>query len=1080
MIDDITIFLPSYPDITSDNFNMDIFSKKEFYDNKLEKEEPLPTQPGTLLKAQTTISRFLSSRTPYDVLLLKMEMGTGKTCASVAAIEQVKSEDSTFTGAVIIARGDTLLENYQDEIMLTCTKGQYIPDNYHLLTPGEQIARKHKSLKQYYSFYTFEIFVTNIISKSSDKDLIKQYSNKIIVIDEIHNIRQQDIINKKENKVILYDSFHRFLHIVKNCKILLLSGTPMKDTIDEIASIMNLILPIDKQMPTGRDFISEFFTQNRDSGLYTIKSDKITEIKSNFKGRISYLDATHSDIKKEFIGKKMGQLKHFKVYEDNMSEFQTKSYIEAYEKDNKREDVDEEVEEEIEFVYESSSDEREDEVEFVYESDGAGGDDSNDIGRFSTNSRQASLFVFPDGSYGKKGFEKYIKAKTSTDITTKKKIFTFTIGDELKRELSGSTDEDKLKKIEKYSSKFAVTIREILNAYKEGKSTFVYCEYVSGSGCLLFSLLLNLFNFSRYDGKLELKENIKPLKRYAIINNLTVTAKQLANIKDRFNNSNNKEGKIISLIIGSKVISEGFSLKNVQKVHILTPHWNYSETAQAIARGYRFGSHSALIKAGITPTFEIYQHVSVPNVDSYPSIDLRLYEISEVKDINIKGVEQLMKESAFDCALNYKRNHIEGYDNERECNYGSCEYNCDGIDPRYTVGNEKPSLDYSSYQVYYNSKAVNELVEKIKNIFKYRFSINLEDIITLFSDYISFDIVTSLRKIINDNIVIYNKYGIQSFLREENNIFFLADSISNQNNYFSNYYNEYPILSLDIYYPDIINQIYFKESPKIIHRIFESVNKDEINDILSSLKEELQEIILETCFVSKELNLNIKEMQRNIILEYFKNYLELINGIHISSLLYMYKGIIRYYDPIRKSWYDGEDEVMETYIKYKKEKLFSLKQNEYFGTYNDKNFCIIKSNFDEDKRKENKGKVCTSWDKPILIYLITDILNVPFVNSNIKFEKFNKDFNKKGKDFVIKTILESKYLKICISKEDDGKITWKQDDYTREMLNMYDDEKLKQMLYYTKLTKDELCTIIKEWFKSKGILEEDPSCGKRR
>ena len=38
------------------------------------------------------------------------------------------------------------------------------------------------------------------------------------------------------------------------------------------------------------------------------------------------------------------------------------------------------------------------------------------------------------------------------------------------------------------------------------------------------------------------------------------------------------------------------------------------------------------------------------------SIDLRMYQGSEIKDLNIKGIERIIKEAAFDCALNYNRN----------------------------------------------------------------------------------------------------------------------------------------------------------------------------------------------------------------------------------------------------------------------------------------------------------------------------------------------------------------------------------------------------------------------------------------
>ena len=70
IIEDITDFLPKYPNINNykeeilnpydENFNLSIFRKKEFYDNKLDAYEDLPPK-GELLKHQKTVSTFFSS-----------------------------------------------------------------------------------------------------------------------------------------------------------------------------------------------------------------------------------------------------------------------------------------------------------------------------------------------------------------------------------------------------------------------------------------------------------------------------------------------------------------------------------------------------------------------------------------------------------------------------------------------------------------------------------------------------------------------------------------------------------------------------------------------------------------------------------------------------------------------------------------------------------------------------------------------------------------------------------------------------------------------------------------------------------
>jgi len=1080
MIDDITYFLPFYNEINDPNFNLSIYKKKEFYDEKISTYEERPKEAGTLLKAQKIISRFLSSYTPYSELLLKWELGSGKTCAAIGMIEKIHNENSIYDGALIFARGDTIIENIKNEIIFKCTPGQYIPHNYKNLTPGEQVARKNKSLKEYYRFFTFETFASKEISKVGDEYIIETYSNKIIVIDEVHNIRLQDIKNKSKgrNDFMLYDSFHRFLHLVKNCKILLMSGTPIKDSIEEISSVMNLILPLDQQLPSEKYFLNQYF--NKDEDIFNVKPEKLNELKQRFKGRISYLEAQQSTIKKQYMGDTIGTLKHFKVYTDLMSEFQTENYITAYEKDtkkkkNKEDEDDEDVDEGVEIEIEYDSEDKD--IEIDLENDGAITFQKDEIGRFFTNSRQASLFVFPDGTYGKKGFlnEKYINQRSNKKILKNQTSNTYRLGTDLRKALNGKDNEEKLMKLSKYSSKFSSAIRNILNAYENGKSSFVYCQYVEGSGAILFSLILELFGFSKYSGKTELDIPINQSMRYSVITNKTTSSNETKNIIGRFNTPENMNGKLINVIIGSKVISEGVSLFNIQEEHILTPHWNYSETMQAIGRGYRFGSHEDLINAGITPEFKIYQYVSIAKDPKIISIDLKLYEISEVKDRNIKGIEQIMKESAFDCALNYARNHVQGYDYKRECNYTLCNYKCDDI-PMNTDPwrpEEIKNLDLSSYQVYYNHDNVKIIINKLKIIFKIYFKLQLNDIFNMLKDYLKFDVITSLRTIIADNIILYNKFGIQSFLREENNVFFLVDSLTNQNNYFSNYYNKNPVLTVDIEYSEILNELYYKQLPEKIDQLFTFTDDNQLFKLLGQLDYDIKEFILESSIIAQEKNIFKNNIQRDKILDYFDFAIKNINDVIVSSLLFREKNLLKCYK--EGIWDECDDEYVELYKESKQREKQILKQNEYFGIYNDDKFCIVKSNNKDDKRQENSGRVCLFWKKPVIVYIMVIALDIPLnITNQAKWNKVKTAINK-GREFLIDSVLKNKYIKICNYSEDSKK--WDMEDYTREEVETFSDETLQKLLYYASLTVENLCPILREWFEQNNLLTFDENCG---
>ena len=188
---DIENFLPKYPSVEQvsqesilnpydDNFYHAIYRKKEFYDERLDETEDIPTVPGEQLKYQKFIARFLSSQTPYDQVLLFHEMGTGKTCSAIGIIEKIRKENSNFTGSMIFAKGEGLINNFKNELAFKCTDGCYIPENYNELTEGEKVARLNKKIGEYYSFYKTETFAKGL-KKMSNILITDTFSNKIIV-----------------------------------------------------------------------------------------------------------------------------------------------------------------------------------------------------------------------------------------------------------------------------------------------------------------------------------------------------------------------------------------------------------------------------------------------------------------------------------------------------------------------------------------------------------------------------------------------------------------------------------------------------------------------------------------------------------------------------------------------------------------------------------------------------------------------------------------------------------------------------------------------------------------------------------
>jgi superfamily II DNA or RNA helicase/ribosomal protein S18 acetylase RimI-like enzyme len=1027
---DIYEFLPKYPNIKKadedilnpydDGFYESIFKKREFYEERLPKIEDIPKEKGMLMKHQKIIARFLSSHTLYDALLLVHQMGSGKTCSAIGAIEQIKNEVNNFKGAMIFAKGQGLIQNFIKELRDKCTAGQYVPEGFTDDTSGgcgatkkkggltelETTIRTKKLIRDFYSTGTFETFAKHL-SRTKDADIITLYSNHVIVIDEVHNLRIQDVT---EDRIGMYDQFKRFLHLVKNCKILLLSGTPMKDTPEEIASVMNLILPEDLQLPTGDKFVTKYLDQHGENN-FTVKKNKVNALKKRFKGRVSFLKAMRSTVKKEFVGdKNVGKLKHLVVESVKMSKFQTTAYTEAVRLDER----------------------------------GKAG--------VHYNARQASLMVFPDGSYGQprltgtnnvdrsKGFEKYVKTQTSSKTFTasmlsgkkKEKVSkSFSLIKELTDAIKGDTNkyvikgmnitssiyqkiiQTRLKNLYRFSAKYANVIQSILNA--KGESCFVYSELVTGSGSIVFSQLLHLFGFSPANGK----EGSNPSLRYGFLTS-EATSTQIHKIINCYNQPANMHGDIIKVLIGSKVVSEGVSFANVQREYILTPWYNYSETDQAIARGYRLGSHKELVNTGEEPIVHISQLVALPRKGKVFSIDLYMYEISEDKDITIRGILRYMMEAAFDCSLNYLRNHITGEEGMRGCDYQKCDYVCDGIDMKnIEYGLPDVEIDNSTYQLYYTdpkvlpirrdlekyfrqhneleidnviryfdgkyseweiNNALKTIIDKgsdnmyyrdyvqiysrsnvkkimvsISKLFSNNFRISFTNIVQLFPTYTTFEVLTALKNMIDESVVIKNKYGFSSYLREDQNIYFLVNSLSISNDSFSDYYARVPNIVTDKTFPDILYDVQIENLPMFVKMICKITKKDTFAKLIRTVPDEVQELFIEAAIEARDKNVAENQITRKLVLDYFLNYIHQIKDTWVSNRL-SDEEILRCYE--NGNWDDCDNEYGDLIEEKIETRKGTLEQNPwgYYGQYNPETGVFSMVNIIAQKDKQQKVK----------------------------------------------------------------------------------------------------------------------------
>ena len=917
-------FLPTYIDFDYNSIlgpdlidETSLYYKKEFNEYKLETIEDKPKSAGKYMNHQILISRFLSTHTPYKGILIMHEPGTGKTCLSISVIEKILSESSLFRGALILMKGKNLINNYKRELVDVCTDHKYEIEDEDEMTDKKKKRRTNKKISEFYKFQTFETF-SKRISKLKEEEIVKQYNNLIIVIDEAHHLRlnqPEDTLEQKSQ----YNNINRFLKTVQNSKTILMTGTPMIDNVSEIASLMNLILDRDQSLPTGNDFLETYMIKEDET--YSILPSKKEELKQKLHGKVSFLKSMKSSVNRQYEGVKL-DLRYFKQYAMEMGSNQLEYYSNAIKDDDVK-------------------------------------------GGVYTNSREANLFVYPDGSWGKKGFEKYV-----TDVNQK-----FSLKPIFFKEISGDwkkmNTEEKLSSIKKYSVKYAECIRLLLE--NKEKKHFIYLDIVQGSGAIIFSLLLEQFDI------LSFRKQGNGIK-YALL-----TSKTSSDINDAIE-TYNRYDSIIKVIIGTKIISEGFSLKNVELVHILTPHWNFSETDQAIARAFRLFSHEKIQSIKKDLIVKIYLYTcSIKNFPIDQQIDRYMYKICENKDLPIKSMEYLLKQVSFDCLLNKNRNKVDQCLNySRECEYQKCEYTC--------YKEEDGKIDDSTFNLFYDEKEVSVIIKRIKKLFKNRPVFHLEEIKELLKEHSEYSLLKSIFHIIHHKIEMYSRNGSYFYLYHINDILYLSPDI-HQGKFLDSFYVDHDPLQMNFIMKDRMYLLWIETFKKMVEN-----HKSYLLDMFSP---EVKQMMLEYSIISKEKQIKNIDPIREYLLDQFKDFFykketTIVSTLHGKKCLDLLK--------IDEGWKECEEK------EEKEEKETVYKKGEYIFTLKDDQLKIKKDIVKKDKRHDNRNILCTNIDKERLIDLI---INIDMIK---QLHKDDKLYIKEEKENLIKTHLE-KFTKKDLCEE---------------------------------------------------------------
>ena len=321
-------------------------------------------------------------------------------------------------------------------------------------------------------------------------------------------------------------------------------------------------------------------------------------------------------------------------------------------------------------------------------------------------------------------------------------------------------------------------------------------------------------------------------------------------------------------------------------------------------------------------------------------------------------------------------------------------------------------------------------------------------------------------------------------MKEDNNIYFLVDNLSIENNYYSEYYTKNPIISIKSSFTNIIDELYILSAPRIIRELFRMNSIENMKELINKLPVMINEIILENSIVANEKNIQINKKQRDNILSIFKNYYRKIiledNIIIVSSLLYNSKNILKCLDVnnIEQGWKNCNTDIEEKYkveVSEEIEKVKENKYNGYYGLYNQDKFCIKSPDPDDDKkdtRLKRTGQVCGKgvWKKPGMINLIIEVFKVPIPSSMIPNNKLKKNKDiwndiekfKNNKQKIVNDLIKNKYIKEI---------------YTPEQINSFDLDELKRIYYWSNQQINQMCQVLREFLEDENLLIEDPNCG---
>lgn len=731
------------------------------------------------------------------------------TCAAISIAERFKPMIQKYNTKIhVLVSGPLIKENFKTEL-LKCTKETYLKDTDKsiVISDANKIRAEKVALNvamQYYRLMSYRSFYKKVLGerivekvKTSDEKVKVAYRKnqdgefeRDVAIDRLYNLNNTLLIVDEAHSVTgnaYGEALTKIIENSHNLKIVLLTATPMKNLADDIIPLINFLRPVDS--PMERD---QIFNTHKNH-LMDFKANGKEYLKKMSTGYISYLRGADplTFAKRTELGEVPPGLLFTKIISCRMLPFQNKIYEEALlEQDDT---LDRRSEAVANFAF-PGLDENKKEIVGYY-------------GREGVNTLKNQL----------KTHYELLNKKIASDIL--KTDYVDTDGDLMIPSDNGKTISGailKINNLKHFSIKFykALTkINRLVWGKKGPRTSFIYSNLVK-VGIELFTEILLQNGYLEYDSnasnykirqdtkcyycgytyKQHQENKLKDASKLSRINKngeessteyenkkgeppfhnfhpstfISVTGKSTEDdetiipeekqyiLKSVFSNIENKEGKYIKLVLGSKVMNEGISLKNVAEVHILDVYFNLGKVDQVIGRAIRNCSHYDIITdEDPYPVVKIYKYAVA--IASGLSSEQDLYKKAEQKYILIKKVERTLKEVAIDCPLN---RHGNVFPEELEklkdcklpteklgkndilcpsiCDFKKCDFVCDNNqlnklywDDKLKVYKKvsKNNLDYSTFTQTLAKTEIELVKSKIKEMYRLEYVYKLDDIL---------------------------------------------------------------------------------------------------------------------------------------------------------------------------------------------------------------------------------------------------------------------------------------------------------------------------------------------------------------